>query len=209
MIEIWYSNIDDFSENAYLEELSHFPEIIRQEVEKPHSIHERKLKLLGRMLVRHYEISEGRDFSWENWKYGRFGKPKVEGGTHFNISHSGSIVAVAFSEDELGLDIEQYASVEANKISKFLHPLEREFIEKSDDQISSLFYVWTRKEAFLKAIGTGLQERLTETNCLEHTVRRDETWFIQSEKIMTNDWLAVCSQKMRGLEIKEVKYPFQ
>lgn len=209
MIQIWYSNIDDFSEGAYREELSRFPEIIRQEIEKPQSIQERKLKLMGRMLVQHYEISEGRDFSWKNWRYGSFGKPNLEGDTYFNISHSGSIVGVAFAEDELGLDIEQHASVEVNKISKFLHPLEREFIEKSDDQISSLFYVWTRKEAFLKAIGTGLQERLTETNCLGHTVRRDETWLIQSERIMTDYWLAVCFQKMRELEIKEVKYPFQ
>ncbi len=208
MIEIWYSNIDDFSEGAYLEELNHFPENIRQEIEKPHSIQERKLKLLGRMLVRHREISNGRNFSWGKWTSGRFGKPKMKGSPHFNISHSGRIVAVAFAEDELGLDIEQHASVEVNGISKFLHPLEREFIEKSDDQRSSLFYVWTRKEAFLKAIGTGLQERLTETNCLEHTVRRDEMWFIQSERVSTDYWLAVCSQEMRELEIKEVKYPF-
>ena len=209
MIEIWYSNIDYFSEDAYLEELSRFPENLQQEIEKPHSILERKLKLLGRMLVRHYEISEGRDFSWENWKLGSFGKPKMEGGTQFNISHSGSVVAVTFADDELGLDIEQDASVEVNRISKFLHPLEREFIEKSDDQRSSLFYVWTRKEAYLKAIGTGLQEKLAETNCLEHPVQHDKRWFIQSERMMMDYWVSVCSQKLREIEIKEVKYPFK
>jgi len=69
------------------------------------------------------------------------GKPSVEGGPHFSISHSAGRVAVALSDRcELGLDIEDVGALGRSRPE-----LER----------------WTAVEASLKAFGAGLR-RSTE-----------------------------------------------
>lgn len=65
------------------------------------------------------------------------GKPSLEGGPHFSISHSSCRVAVALSERcELGLDIEDVGT----------HGRSRTELER-----------WTAVEASLKALGEGLR----------------------------------------------------
>ena len=94
------------------------------------------------------------------------GKPVLRGenGMHFNVSHSGSHAALAFSQEEVGIDLEK----EDDKFN--VQELARQFFAeeekaKLEDQTGvkarQLFYrYWVRKEAYLKAKGVGLQEDL-------------------------------------------------
>lgn len=76
----------------------------------------------------------------------------------FNISHAGSHVLLGFSKTEIGVDIEyinyniDYLSITHNYFA------EKEIINiKNSNNPALLFFkYWTRKEAFLKAIGIGL-----------------------------------------------------
>jgi 4'-phosphopantetheinyl transferase len=115
--------------------------------------------LLGRYLGLH---SGSLRFS-----YGSKGKPALEAGAHiqFNMTHSGSLAAIAITaESQIGLDLEQvrplsdmqqiaahfFCSEEAAEIMS-LPPSERE---------RAFFRCWTRKEAYIKAIGDGLSAPL-------------------------------------------------
>lgn len=90
------------------------------------------------------------------------GKPLSEK-THFNISHSKGMVALAISQDnEIGLDIEKIRSFELSMADYISSKEERAYIKDE----KSFFEVWTNKESLLKARGSGVTTRLNEISAL-------------------------------------------
>jgi len=93
---------------------------------------------------------------------GEYGKPFLENSPiKFSISHSNNCVAVAVSENEIGLDAEKismwYQDISKNYFSKSEH----EYIVHAKDINKAFFEVWTKKEAYLKMKGTGLSVPLS------------------------------------------------
>ena len=81
------------------------------------------------------------------------GKPYLENypHIHFSLSHSGSWAVCAVGDAPLGVDVElPRCTMEIGK--RFFRPEELPETEDKDH----LLRLWTAKEAFLKAIGTGL-----------------------------------------------------
>ena len=78
----------------------------------------------------------------------------------FNLSHSGERALLAVSEgQEIGIDIEKHRPIEIDLLARrFFAPAESDALHALDssDQIPAFFRCWTRKEAFIKAIGDGL-----------------------------------------------------
>ncbi|MFG2641342.1 4'-phosphopantetheinyl transferase family protein [Streptomyces sp. NPDC048370] len=93
---------------------------------------------------------------------GPHGRPVVAGdtGTHFSLSHAGDLVAVAVAEVAVGVDVEEVPppDVVAATAPTVLHPEElRELAALPEAARPAAFArCWTRKEACLKALGTGL-----------------------------------------------------
>lgn len=92
---------------------------------------------------------------------GRNGKPAVVGPVKFNCSHSGDWALIAISRNvELGVDLEQHRDLpDADDLAKnyFSHQEIRELMSLPAEQRRVAFFsCWTRKEAFLKAVGLGL-----------------------------------------------------
>lgn len=92
-----------------------------------------------------------------------FGKLSLEGieGPNFNISYAGDAVLIGISGiHAVGVDIESRRTVHDEDIcSDIFHESERAalFRERAGDARSVAFLrAWTRKEACVKAIGTGL-----------------------------------------------------
>ncbi|MFF8505651.1 4'-phosphopantetheinyl transferase family protein [Streptomyces anulatus] len=82
---------------------------------------------------------------------------------HFSLSHSGGIALVGVAPVPIGVDTEQLASQETvNECSQALHPAERDELAEAADPKGLFGQIWTRKEAFLKGIGTGLSRDLSE-----------------------------------------------
>lgn len=97
------------------------------------------------------------------------GKPMVTGLSpaqhlEFNVSHSGEWVLLAFTrENPLGIDVECHRPVEFDELVRgFFSPAERAVWSGLQPEHKSLaFYAaWTRKEAYLKALGLGLSRAL-------------------------------------------------
>ena len=99
--------------------------------------------------------------------YAQHGKPSLAGdnltsGLSFNLSHSGDMVVYAIArERNLGIDVEYMRSDAASE-----GIAQRYFSAREVDDLQSLpvqgrvegfFNCWTRKEAYLKATGMGLQ----------------------------------------------------
>ncbi len=82
---------------------------------------------------------------------------------HFNISHSEDLIAVAFSSSPVGVDIEKLRDVNLKIAERRFCEEEKAFIKNNQD----FFYVWTRKEAYLKRTGQGLRRSLSSFCVLE------------------------------------------
>lgn len=97
-------------------------------------------------------------------KRSELGKPYISGGPSFNLSHSGSLVLVALRPaGRLGVDIEvRRSSADLESLAhRFFTQEEWEDVRKDPAEISLAFHrTWVRKEALLKALGTGLQTPL-------------------------------------------------
>lgn len=102
--------------------------------------------------------------------YSLHGKPVLarrfaDSNLRFNVSHSDDVAVFAFSLGrEIGIDIEVVRSIpDADDIAaQFFSRRENEAYLALDprDKPLGFFYCWTRKEAFIKAIGDGLYHPL-------------------------------------------------
>ena len=77
------------------------------------------------------------------------GKPYIPGGPEFSLSHSGTLAVIALADVPVGADAEQDRPVGEAVRLRALTGAERA------DSRDFLFF-WTRKEAALKCLGTGV-----------------------------------------------------
>jgi 4'-phosphopantetheinyl transferase len=91
------------------------------------------------------------------------GKPHVLGmrGIHFNVSHSAEMAMICIATcGDVGVDLESVRDVPAAAALARRHftPLEANFVEEGGaaGAAGRFLLCWTRKEALVKALGTGL-----------------------------------------------------
>ncbi|GCF07277.1 4'-phosphopantetheinyl transferase family protein [Dictyobacter arantiisoli] len=105
--------------------------------------------------------------------YGAHGKPallQLRGNDilHFNVSHSNGIALYAIALNrELGVDVEYIRYLaDADQIAdSFFSLSERKALRSlttEDVRIEAFFCCWTRKEAYVKALGNGLSQPLDQ-----------------------------------------------
>jgi 4'-phosphopantetheinyl transferase len=115
----------------------------------------------------------------------RFGKPHLANasGLHFNLSHSQDVAVVAIASaktGELGVDVEAVRPLDdLMKIAQqFFRADEAEALQRLPVTAQPLaFYrIWTRKEAYLKATGTGLSMNLDEVRVQVSEHLQTDVW---------------------------------
>lgn len=92
-------------------------------------------------------IGEVGDFS-----YNEHGKPLIENGPYFSISHCKAGIAVAIDDRPIGIDIEAIRHADEEMIKRVMNETER--VGMDDRKFTRL---WTQKEAVVKAEGIGIQ----------------------------------------------------
>lgn len=84
-------------------------------------------------------------------------------GVHFNVSHAGDLVGLAFSARcPVGFDVERVRQMrEAAAIAKrYFSPDEQQAVADAADADEAFFEIWTTKEALVKGTGKGLSSEL-------------------------------------------------
>lgn len=94
-----------------------------------------------------------------------YGKPYFRDYPHFffNISHSGDFLVYAFSDTEVGVDIERVNTARMAVAARFFHPVETRLLEQAapEERDRLFFRYWSVKESFLKYTGKGLSRPLS------------------------------------------------
>lgn len=86
---------------------------------------------------------------------------------HFNVSHSDNQAVIAIAKQRIGIDVEfvkprfDYLSVAEYAFSDE----ESDHLKRSTNPHQDFFRLWTRKEAYLKGMGTGLVNELKTISC--------------------------------------------
>jgi 4'-phosphopantetheinyl transferase len=90
----------------------------------------------------------------------------------FNISHSGQWVVIALAKNELGIDIEKVDSAfdYSSLLLEHFSVAEQQFVSEAEVPADAFYFLWTRKEALMKAEGLGLQENLKTVSTLDERV---------------------------------------
>jgi 4'-phosphopantetheinyl transferase len=104
--------------------------------------------------------------------YGKYGKPSLKSKRYqknleFNLSHSKDLVIYAVGWNRvIGIDIEYHHPLSDmnNFAEQYFSPRESAYINllSAEQKESAFFKLWTCKEAFLKANGSGLRMPLNE-----------------------------------------------
>ena len=131
-----------------------------------------KLRLFSDIFLR-YVISKNLNIKNKDigFSYNEYGKPSLVGYPqfHFNISHTRGAIAVAISEEPVGVDVEKIGSVDTNIARRFFTINEYNYIFNADDnklQNNRFYEIWTKKEAYMKWAGKGLSIPLNSFDVL-------------------------------------------
>ena len=129
------------------------------------------------------------DAQYLRFEVGNYGKPSLASlqnvlNIQFNLSHSHNLILIAVTRaDSIGIDIEYYKKkLSIESLAEIIFsPLERKFFSelKSQQERKKVFFrCWTRKEAYLKAIGTGLTQDISKIS-------------VDLSEFSVQDWLQV------------------
>ncbi len=134
------------------------------------------------------------------------GKPELTApwnghGLEFNLSHSGNLAIIAVTRDrQIGVDVEAIRSMPNAEalLERFFSPEEvAQWRQCLDERREAVFFQgWTRKEAWLKAVGSGLSFPLDEFCVTMDGPAR--VLSIQGDAIKAAQWQLECFEPCLG-----------
>lgn len=143
-----------------------------------------------RQILAHYLVAPPRSLIFDT---GSFGKPFLRSGElRFNLSHSGEFALLAVAKEmEVGVDVEEIREIEdaaeiAGRMFSAGESRKLRSVLSSEIGGAAFFNCWTRKEAFIKALGEGLSHPL---DTFEVTFLPEEKVELRLDGTMAHRWM--------------------
>lgn len=157
MIKLYIRDVSPLFGGAWREKLPQLPPERREQAERLRRDEDAARSVGAWLLLGEALTREGLDIDALKLQKNDFGKPYFVGGPEFSISHADQYAAVALSSDPVGVDIEG-ARCTLRIAKHFFAAAEVEAAEALSGVSQALFLqrLWVAKEAFVKALGTGL-----------------------------------------------------
>jgi 4'-phosphopantetheinyl transferase len=174
MIICCYTRIDDqWTEQELRDKLALLPQQLQAETLRKKQWTDRQLSIAGKLLVAEVISRLGYDgLSLDDIRSNTFHRPYFDAAVDFNIAHSGKLViCCGTKKGQVGVDIEKIKEIDMSGYTNHFTPKEW---KKIDNQTESFYDLWTRKEAVLKAIGTGFYTPLPDIDVCDNRVEFDE-----------------------------------
>ena len=159
--------------------LNLLPQSLRDKIMTKRQHLDVQLSVTGNILLLKLIEHFGLDLTLENLQYSEYQRPYFAGGFDFNISHSGNrVICCGTIKGKLGVDIELMKPVTLN-YDDYLTAAEQKNIRAAKNPHTEFFKYWTRKEAVLKAIGTGVYTPLLDIDVSDDEVHYgDEVYYL-------------------------------
>lgn len=123
----------------------------------------------------------------------RYGKPYLVDypNVYFSISHTKGVIACAISDNPVGIDIESIRKPDLRVVEYYFSQQEQKYIFADNEKLNIRFTeVWTKKEAFLKFLGTGIELPIQKFNVLKDRINIVRTIYYN------NYIISYCSTKI-------------
>ena len=190
-VKVCWDSVSAYSNSELINnELLTFPPLLQERILKYPDNNERKLRILGKIMLRNILIDMGFEHlsSLEQIKFTEKNKPYFEMPFDFSIAHSGelAICAVAINY-KIGVDIELIQPIEENNYHDYFSDLEIKKLSRGNKDL--FFQLWTKKEALAKATGMGIFFPFKETNILEDSILFENENFIFQELSVGTEYI--------------------
>lgn len=210
MIHVFYCNsgvrLDNTLYNYFLNKI---PLVYQEEIAKFRKWEDRQHRVLGKMLlIKGLEMLGLTPYSLDQLQFTKLKRPYFNSSNiDFNISHSGKYVLCAISTmAKIGVDVEEIKDIPIVDFTNEFSPEEMKSFLNSGDSLNSFYSLWTKKEAFLKAIGTGLYVPLNKVHVIDKKVNWEEKeWFLTELDLDKNYCANVCANIFKSaVKIHEI-----
>ncbi|PJF23862.1 MAG: hypothetical protein CUN53_20745, partial [Phototrophicales bacterium] len=119
----------------------------------------------------------------------------------FSLTHRRGVSIIALADQPVGVDLEFTDSqVEIDAIAaRFFAPDELKTLRSPpiDERRDRFFRLWTRKEAFVKALGVGISGAFPGFSALGDTIEaQTRHWTLESRRV-EGAWVSVCIHEPR------------
>lgn len=156
MIKIYITDVSDLSIDTEI--LKTLPDIRVDKINKLQNNKEKVLSYGASLLINKYVLNGDKSAYFVDSN----GKPYSTTGLEFNLSHSDNMIILAVSENKIGCDIQKFSERNFERMAKFVfHKNEVDLLSFANNKADTFFKLWTKKEAFLKLIGTGFTRNAT------------------------------------------------
>lgn len=184
------------------------PADIYQKIQSLRFSKDRQRSLIADLLIRKYYLEKFHVHPSElSFIFNEHEKPLLKDidQEFFNASHSGSFVVVAFSNRPVGIDVEEIRKDRRAVAERFFTSHEIEDMKSSgtdEQQIHYFFQLWTLKESYMKAIGSGMSMSLSSFSFQKKDQefslafsKEDKDWYFYSELWKGQAYLSICSKE--------------
>jgi 4'-phosphopantetheinyl transferase len=166
------------------------PEDQRQSAQQKRRWIDKQLTIAGKLLLLKAlkALRVESKFKLSDLLYNSHKRPYFDGNIDFNISHSADVViCCATDKGMIGADIEEVKEIDLSYYPNYFTSKEWQYINGHNSKFDGFYNFWTRKEAVLKAIGTGFHTPLDEVDVSEDMITYDDIdYYIRSINISHN-----------------------
>lgn len=176
MVRVYITNVENLPDPLEAPQIMQgFSDERKEKALKFKQVKDRKESLGAGLLLLKVLKMQGK--SIEDIYYGENGKPELDG-LHFNLSHSHNMVALAVSEQPVGIDLEIIDKIHGNIAKRYFTERENAYLDAFEgaEREKEFFRIWTMKESYLKMTGEGLSLELNRVDFVigdKVTVYRD------------------------------------
>ncbi|MFC4101259.1 4'-phosphopantetheinyl transferase family protein [Paenibacillus xanthanilyticus] len=148
-----------------------------------------------------------------------YGKPAYPGEWQFNLTHANGVVACAMTlHRRVGIDLEYMEASNLNLVGHVCSQEERNYVQANAGlELQAFYEIWTKKEALIKALGTGFAMDPKEIRIALGIQRgeRDGWLFLEPRQLLPSYQLAVAVELLETerdpvrmtIEAWDVVYP--
>jgi 4'-phosphopantetheinyl transferase len=176
MIICFYTEINrQWSEQEFADKLVLLPEKLRQQVLRKRQWKDKQLSITGKLLLLRVMKELGNSSTLSDLHYNAYHRPYFDNGPDFNIAHSGNMVICCGADNgQIGIDIEQVKEIDLADYIDYFTSNEWDKINHYPNKYDGFYDFWTRKEAVLKAIGTGFHTPLSSVDVTGESLIYDD-----------------------------------
>ncbi|MDP2542673.1 4-phosphopantetheinyl transferase [Tenacibaculum discolor] len=186
--------------------LNSFPKKYKERLLRYQRWEDVQLSLLGRLLIKEGLSYFQKKIDFKNLMFTEYDRPYFkDNDVQFNVSHSGELVVVAFTNKfvDIGIDIEKSHDVKITEFKGQMTSYEEQKIFNSKYPLEEFFKYWTQKEAVLKATGKGLSIPLKSFEIKNNKTSVETRTFFVLEIDLQKEYVCHISQNKK-ISSKEV-----